>query len=286
VPDFPIVDTHLHVWDPENLSYPWLDDVPLLNKSYLLPDYDHACGPVQVERMVFVQAEADFSMFREETAWVSQLAQQDSRLQGIVAWAPLEKGEAVRDDLEALAQNPLVKGIRRIIQFEPDIEFCLHPDFVRGVRALSDYGLSFDICINHIQFANTLRMVDQCPNVRFILDHIGKPDISQQLMDPWKQQMQELAAFPNVCCKMSGLVTEADHQAWQPEDLRPYIDHVIACFGFDRTLFGGDFPVVLQASAYTRWVETLDWALAGCSESEKKQLYHDNAVAFYRLPGA
>jgi L-fuconolactonase len=283
MPSFPIIDTHLHVWDTNYLRYPWLDAIPLLNKPYLLADYDAACGTVQVERMVFVQAEADFSQFREEVAWVTELAKQDPRLQGIVAWAPLENGDAVRADLEQLAQNKLVKGIRRIIQFEPDIEFCLRPGFIEGVQALPDYGLSFDICINHTQMANTIQLVRQCPKVQFILDHIGKPDIKHQLLDPWRQELRTLASYPNVWCKMSGLVTEADHQNWKGQDLKPYIHHVVESFGFDRLIFGGDFPVVLQASPWTRWVETLEWALDGCSATELHQLFYDNAIAFYRL---
>ena len=127
--DFPIIDTHLHVWDPQRLRYPWLDDIPLLNKPYLLEDYDRACGPVAVEKMVFLQAEADVSQFQAEADWVDSLAERDSRLQGIVPWAPLELGDGARPALEQLSANPRVKSIRRIIQFEPDIEFCLRPDF-------------------------------------------------------------------------------------------------------------------------------------------------------------
>ncbi len=173
---FPIVDTHLHVWDTGLIRYPWLDDNALLNKPYLLDDYNRACGPVDVERMVFLQAEAEFTQFMREAEWVESLAEGDPRLQGIVPWAPLEHGDAARVDLDVLAANPRVKGIRRIIQFEPDMEFCLRPDFVRGVQALADYNLSFDICIDHRHMANTIAMVRQCPNVRFIIDHIAKPD--------------------------------------------------------------------------------------------------------------
>jgi L-fuconolactonase len=115
--------------------------------------------------------------------------------------------------------------------------------------------------------ANTIKMVDQCPDVQFILDHIGKPDIKDQLLDPWKKEIKQLSTFSNVHCKMSGLVTEADHEKWVPEDLKPYIDHVLDCFGFERTMFGGDWPVAVQATEYPRWVGTLEWALQGCSEA-------------------
>jgi len=281
--DFPIIDTHLHVWDPQRLRYPWLDDIHLLNKPYLLDDYDRACGPVAVEKMVFLQAEVDFSQFQEEADWVDSLAEQDSRLQGIVPWAPLELGAAARPALEKLAANPRVKSIRRIIQFEPDIEFCLRPDFVRGVQLLGEYGLNFDICIHHPQMANTIKMVAQCPDVQFILDHIGKPDIKAGLLDPWRAEIKILSQFPNVWCKISGLVTEADHDNWTREQLKPYIDHVIDCFGFDRVMYGGDWPVAYQATAYPRWVETLAWAVEGCTDDELRKLFRDNAVAFYRL---
>lgn len=283
--DFPIVDTHLHLWDTNALRYPWLADIPLLNKPYLLEDFDRATGPVQIEKMVFLQCEVDPAQFMEEARWVTKLAtEQDARIQGIVPWAPLERGDAARADLEALAGNPLIKGIRRIIQFEPDPEFCLRPDFVAGVQALADYNLSFDLCINHHQMANTIKMVQQCLDVRFILDHIGKPDIKAQAFEPWKSEMRQLAQLPNVWCKVSGLVTEADHLHWTPDDLKPYIDHVIECFGFDRVMYGGDWPVAYQAAEYPRWVEALEWAVEGCSENELRKLFRDNAIAFYRLP--
>lgn len=281
---FALIDTHLHLWDPGYLRYSWLDNIPLLNKPYLLEDYNRHCDGVQVEKMVFLQCEVDPPYYQQEAAWITSLAAQDSRIAGMVPWAPLEKGDAVRPELETLlAANPLVKGIRRIIQFEPDLDFCLRPDFVRGVQLLADYGLSFDICISHIQLANTIKLVAECPNVPFILDHIGKPDIKGGVLEPWQTELRTLAAFPNVWCKMSGLVTEADHQAWTGADLQPYIDHVLDCFGFERVLFGGDWPVAYQATLYPRWVETLQAAVSGCSTGELRQLFRDNAVAFYRL---
>ena len=279
-----LVDTHVHVWDPAHLRYPWLDHIPLLNKPYLPKDYKKACGPVQVEKMVFVQAEVDFSLFMEEAAWVTNLSREEEpRIEGIVPWAPLEKGDGARPDLEKLAENGLIKGIRRIIQFEPDPEFCLRPDFLEGVQALPDYGLHFEICIAHTQMAHAIKMVEQCPEVTFILNHIGKPDIKNQVFEPWKQELKVLSDFPEVWCKMSGLVTEADHENWTQEDLAPYIDHVMACFGFDRVMYGGDWPMAYQATEYPRWVETMAWAVGGCSEEELRKLVRDNAISFYRL---
>ena len=131
--------------------------------------------------------------------------------------------------------------------------------------------------------ANTIKMVAQCPDVQFILDHIGKPDIKHGLLDPWRAEIKTLSELPNVWCKMSGLVTEADHANWTKEQLKPYVDHVLECFGFDRVMYGGDWPVAYQATEYPRWVETLAWAVEGCSGDELKKLFRDNAIAFYRL---
>ena len=233
LPAFPIVDTHLHVWDPGRLDYPWLEDVPALNRPFLLDDFRLAVGSVEVERMVFVQCEVAFDQFREEAAWVERLAGRDGRIQGIVPWAPLEQGDAVRADLEALAANPRVKGIRRIIQFEDDPAFCLRPGFVKGVRALAAFDLHFELCLKG----------DASPDVRFILNHIGKPFIAEGTFEPWAGLLRKFAALPNTWCKVSGLVNEADMDAWTTDDLRPYIDHAIACFGWDRVMFGGDWPV-------------------------------------------
>jgi len=283
MPSFPIIDTHLHIWNLDRLRYAWLDGIPLLNRNYFIEDFRRACGPVQVAKMVFLQCECDFAQFHDEAAWVTEVARTEPRLKGMVPWAPLEKGEAAEPDIARLAANPLVKGIRRIIQFEADPVFCLRPGFVRGVQLLARYGLSFDLCINHTQLANTIKLVRQCPDVRFILDHIGKPDIKSGRLDPWRAELRELAQLPHVWCKLSGLVTEADFKLWTPAGLRPYIDHVIACFGFDRVMFGGDWPVSAQAADYPRWVATVDEILAGSSQDELQRLYVRNAESFYRV---
>src|SRR5829696_7476148 len=148
MPAFPIIDTHLHIWDLGRIRYPWLAGVPKLNRNHLIEDYRRACGPVQVAKMVFVQCECEPSQAQQEAAWVMEVSKSDPRICGIVAWAPLEKGAGAETDLVTLRSNPLVKGIRRIIQFEPDIGFCLRPDLVRGVQSLHAHGLSFDLCIN------------------------------------------------------------------------------------------------------------------------------------------
>ena len=279
---FPIVDTHVHLWHPKQLRYPWLAEVPTLNRAYLLKDYIAAYGALAIESIVFVQCDTHPDDGLKETAWVTSLAAVDPRIRGIVAWAPLEEGAQVAPFIEKLAENRLVKGIRRLIQSE-SVDFCIQPNFVSGVKVLSRYGLSFDLCIFHPQLANAIRLVEQCPHVQFILDHIGKPDIKNQLFDPWKQEIETLAGFPNVHCKISGLVTEADLEKWTPADLQPYIEHVITCFGFDRVIYGSDWPVSTQASDYPRWVQTLKDAVSGCTSQELRNLFRDNAIKFYKL---
>ena len=283
MPAFPIVDTHLHLWDIHRLRYPWLAAVPMLNKNYLIEDYWKACSTVQVAKMIFVQCECDIAQYKEEVEWVGQVAKADPRIRGMVAWAPLEDGDLIEPVIAQFAATGFVKGIRRIIQFESDSEFCLRPHFVRGVQLLARYGLSFDICINHMQLCNTIKLVHQCPEVSFILDHIAKPDIKAGRLDPWRAQVRELASYHNVVCKMSGLVTEADQARWTPANLQPYIDHIIDCFGFERVAFGGDWPVAYQATGYPRWVKVLDQALACASPAELYKLYVGNGERFYRI---
>jgi L-fuconolactonase len=280
----PIIDTHLHLWDPARIPYPWLGGEPKLNRPHLLEEYRQATAGLPIEKMIFVQCEADFSAFQKEVDWVTEQAQQDTRLQAIVAWAPLEKGEAAQEALAQLKTYPLLRGIRRIIQFESDPGFCLRPDFVRGVQLLADFDLHFEICIKgDDQWANTIKLVQLCPDTRFILDHIGKPFIKEKLLEPWCRHMRELAALPNTWCKLSGLANEAEWDVWDPKDFRPYLDHSLKCFGLDRVMFGGDWPVCTLATPYHRWAETLWQALSGLTEQEQRGVFHDNAAALYKI---
>ena len=280
MPNFPIVDTHVHLTDLDQVPYSWVNSVPALNRSFSMEDFRQACGRVDVDEIVFVEVDADDAS--KELQWVSQLARQEPRIKGIVAKLPLERGNEVRPQLESLADNQLVKGVRRLLQSE-EVDFCLQPSFLEGVQLLHAYDLSFDICIYHQHLANAIEMVKRCSDVRFVLDHMGKPDIKSQKFDPWKSQIQTLAELPNVTCKISGMVTEADHQHWQPRDLRPYIDHVIRCFGFDRVMYGGDWFVSTLACDYPQWVQALDDAVGDASHSELRKLYRETARSVYRL---
>ncbi len=285
--DIPIIDTHVHLWNPALFRMSWTDDNALLNRPYTAEIYHEQTKGVQVDAMVFVECGVELQYAFLEARWAVECAHADPHIQGIIAAAPVEFGLLTRSYLGALtALGPLIKGVRRNLQDESDIEACLHHDFVRGVQLLSEYRLSFDLCIRHWQLPAIIALVSRCPETQFILDHLGKPDVKERLLDPWRDQIRELAALPNVACKLSGLVTEADLSAWQPEDLAPYLLHVLEVFGEDRVTFGGDWPVVLLASPYERWVETLQALTDSMTETAKRKLWNENARRLYRLQEA
>ncbi len=284
--DFSIVDAHLHVWDTDRWYYPWLDEIPELRRPFLLEDYHRATESITVEKMVFVQCEIDPEKYTEEVEWVSSLAlDKDQRIRGIVSWCPLEKGDGAKPELEALADNALVKGIRRIVQFEPEVDFMLRPEFIEGVNLLRSFGFTFDLCIDYRHTNLAADFVDRCSNVPMVLDHIGKPGISKGLLDPWRREIKELAKRENLWCKFSSLATEADHETWDLETLRPYTDAVLEAFGLDRCFFAGDWPVSTLAASYSTCVETAASLASGFATSKEdlEKLFHHNAEEFYGI---
>lgn len=283
MPDYPIVDTHVHLWNPARVPLRWGHKVPTINRPHLIAEYDAARGDVEVEAIVFLECDVEEGRHLDEADLVSEIAREEPRLQAMVAHAPLEKGEAAAEDLDALARHPLLRGIRRLLQDEPDIASVLDESFIAGLNLLPRYNLHFEICIYHHQLGAIVDLVRRLPNVTFMLDHIAKPPIKAGGLEPWKTRIAELAALPNLMCKMSGLATEADHASWQPQDLRPYIDHVVDSFGFDRLVYGSDWPVLTLAGQIPQWVAILDEALAGASEEDLRYFWVENAQAFYRL---
>ena len=225
-----IIDAHIHLWDIDRLDYPWLANVPAINRTYLLSDYDEARGDTAVEAVVFVQCECRPDQYRDELAWVQSLADRDPRLKAIVPWAPLEDGEVVAEALQAIAADPRVKGVRRIIEFEEDIDFCIQPGFVRGVELLGEVGLHCELTVGPRNFPNVMKLVEQCPGTRFILDHIGCPAIKDQSLQPWQDYLRAFAASGPHPCKFSNLVCNADLEHWAIDDLRPFADAVIEIF--------------------------------------------------------
>ncbi len=274
-----IVDSHVHFWKPSQFQYDWLKSIAPLNRPFEPNDLQQVAAGVDLAGVVFVQADCAPDQGLAEARWVASLDAPVTPIKGIVAFAPLEEGGAVRAMLDVLAQIPRVKGIRRLIQSEAS-GFALQTTFVDGVRLLADYDLPFDLCVLHHQLPDVIALVERCPDVRFVLDHLGKPGIADGEIDIWRQHMSRLAKFENVSCKLSGLVTEADHVHWQPADLRPYVDHALEAFGAGRLMFGSDYPVCTLAATYQRWLDTLTALLA---PDERQQIFAENATRFYRL---
>ena len=283
MPDFPIVDSHVHLLDPKRFSYSWTAGAPSLNRTALPADLFKAADPVKIDTIVFAEVDVDLPQHLTEAAWVAELSKSAPEIKGIVAALPLERGEAVEPDIEQLKKHRFTRGVRRLIQNQPDPEFCLKPDFIAGLKLLARHDLSFDICVFHHHLPNVIRMVEKCPEVRFVLDHIGKPAIKAGLTEPWRRHIKELASHPNVFCKISGVANEADHKNWTREQLKPYITHAIECFGFDRSMYGGDWHVMELAIRYPEWVEIVDEVVAGSSPEEKRKLFRETAIRFYRL---
>jgi L-fuconolactonase len=283
---YPIIDTHVHLWDYTYLQRPWLEEEPTLNRSYGMKEYLEQTAGLPIEAIVYVETDVVPEERIQEAQWVSDQTGKYPLIQGIVAAAPIgvEDRTVLRSFLNRLvAIDSRVKGVRRLIQGETMPGFCVQPDFVHDIQTLSEYDLSFDLCVRHWQLPDVIELVRLCPGTRFVFDHIGKPDIRQQLLDPWREHIRELAAFPNVDCKISGMVTEADHENWTAQDLAPYVMQVLMAFGEDRVMFGGDWPVMLLASSYQRWIETVDLLTSHMSSAALRKFWSENARRIYQL---
>ena len=278
-----IVDGHVHIWDTRKFRSPWLADAPSLNRPFLLRDYFEVVQGFEVERIVFLQCEAEPSQALDEARWISSLATEEPRIGAIIPFAPIELSSVCRAYLEQLGRLPLVRGVWRIIQYEKDPTFCLSPRFLEGLKLLPEFGFSFAICISHLQLEKAVEMAARCPAVSFVLDHIAKPDIKSGNYEPWATHIERLAELPNVTCKISGMVTGADHAGWREGQLAPYIDHVVSRFGIERVMFGGDWPVVTLASPWAGWFNALTRAARFLRPEEHDLLFSDNAQRIYRI---
>ena len=273
-----IIDSHVHFWNPAQLRYLWLDELAALKRPFLPADYQEATNQM-VSDVVFVQADCLPEQGLAEVDWVAGLGEM---VRAIVAFAPLELGEAARPHLAQLQERPLVKGVRRLIQSEA-ADFAVQPEFVRGVQLLAEYDFRFDICIKHHQLTAVIELVRQCPNIPFVLDHIGKPDIAKGEFIIWQKNLSTLAQFENVYCKLSGVITEADWAGWTVREIRPYLEHTIASFGINRVMFGSDWPVVNLAGSFTKWFDALSDIVQMLRTEEKEKLFHQNAAKFYGI---
>jgi predicted TIM-barrel fold metal-dependent hydrolase len=276
-----IVDTHQHLWDLKKFSYSWLNDIPALDRSFQISDYIQATQGLGVQKSVHVEADVDGRYMLDETLHVAMLAEQDNPLAGIVATARPERPD-FGQHIERIAAIPKVKGVRRVLHVQPD-SVGESPLFAKNVGRLEAYNLSFDFCVQERQLPIAIRIVQACPRVNFVLDHCGSPRVKEKILDPWRQHIRQIAGFPNVVCKVSGLVAYADYERWTPEDLRSYVEYVIECFGWDRVMFGSDWPVCTLAASFRQWVEALSLLVRDASESDREKLFALNAERVYRL---
>lgn len=284
MPDVPVIDAHFHIWEPENIAMSWQKKGHAMSRPFRLQQYQDAMKDIELEGMIFVEAFVDRGGYLAELALAEQAAASDPRLSGIVAQAALDDGEDVRPFLEHLSTNhPQVKGIRRMIEEQPDAEFLTRAGFRQGVAMLADFGMTFDVNINHRQMSQAADLAQEIEGVPLILDHCGKPGIREGDIEPWRQSLKRYAQNPLAYCKLSDLPVEADHQNWKEQDLLPYIDAVVEIFGFDRLIFASDWPVCTQATSPLEWVDLLDKHFAGVSTNELQAFYSENARKVYKV---
>jgi predicted TIM-barrel fold metal-dependent hydrolase len=277
-----IVDTHQHLWDLDLFRYSWLDSFSRLNRSFRMPDYQAATKGLGIVKSVHLEADVDQPYMLDETRHLLALADQsDNPLEGVVACGRPENKD-FRNYLDKIAGHPKLRGVRRVLHTQPD-EVGRGKTFIQNVAALSEYGLSFDICVLARQLPIAIDLVSKCRDTDFILDHCGVPQVKEQNLDPWRAHISEIAKASNVSCKISGLVAYADPQNWTAADLQPYVEHVIASFGWDRVLFGSDWPVCTLSASLAQWVEALHSITQSAGESNQEKLFHNNAIRVYRL---
>lgn len=276
----PILDAHAHFWDPRQLTYPWLGGIPQLDRVRLPADY-RAGTAAPIDRAVMVQAGCEQPA--DEALWADELAAREPLIACFVADVALERGEAVDPELAMLAALGNVRAVRRMLAFDAERALGLTGSFLAGLAALPAHDLGFELRVACDQLEIAAEIVARSPSVRFVLDHAGNPDIARHALEPWRTDLRRLARLPNAWCKISGLVTEADRARWTVDDIRPYIAHAIACFGWDRVMFGSDWPIVTQACEVDRWLAALRVSLGPLTHTQASKLFRTNAIAFYRL---
>jgi L-fuconolactonase len=273
------IDAHHHLWRYTPEEYGWIgDEMAMLRRNFLPSDLTAEMRAAGIAGAIAVQARQTL----EETRWLLELADGCEAIRGVVGWAPVAENEFAAV-MEGFAGRPKLKGLRHVVQAEPDDNYLLSTDFNRGVRAMQGTGLVYDVLIYERHLPQTIEFVDQHPRQVFVLDHVAKPRIREGVMEPWATHIRTLAQRENVWCKVSGMVTEADWRTWTLDSLRPYLDVVVEEFGATRLMAGSDWPVCLVASGYTQWFGVLREYFAGFSEAERDAVFGDTARDVYRL---
>ena len=274
-----VIDAHHHFWKYDPVEYGWINDaMAALRRDFLPADLKREMEAAGVDGVVSVQARQTLA----ETHWLLDLADRNEFIRGVVGWVPLVSPDVAKD-LAEFAGRAKLKAVRHVLQDEPDDGYVLREDFNAGVRALQPLGLAYDILIYERHLPQAVRFVDRHPGQVFVLDHVAKPRIRDNVLSPWREQMRELARRPNVYCKLSGMPTEADWHTWTPAQLRPFMEVALDAFGPRRLMFGSDWPVCLVACGYARWKEVVTDFLADLSPAERERVMGGTAVEAYKL---
>ena len=279
----PIIDTHQHLIYPERYSYSWTADIPqLAGKAFRYDDYLIAIEGTGVRRTIFMESGADDPHWQEETRFVHTLAgTPGSLIAGIIANCRPEEERGFEPYVESVLSPKLV-GFRRILHTEPD-ELSQRTCFSSNVRLLEKYELTFDLCVLARQLPLATKLAAKCPNVQFVLDHCGVPDIASGEIDSWRRSITEIAKLPNVACKISGVLAYCAAGQATVEAVRPYVEHCLEQFGLHRTVWGSDWPVCTISSGLRTWVNVTQQLIAAAGESNQRQLLHGNAIRIYGL---
>lgn len=272
------IDTHVHFWKYDKKRDAWItDDMKVLQQDYLPGQLASTLKRNGVDACIAVQADQS----ELETHFLVELSKTNDIIKGVVGWIDL-RNENIQERLAYFSQYSIIKGWRHVVQGEPD-DFLLGKEFQRGIAALQPYGYKYDILIYPKQLKAALEFVSVFPDQPFVIDHCAKPEVRYNKIDDWKAQMKEMAQHPNVCCKLSGLLTEAKWKGWSPGEFYPYLDAVTEAFGTRRLLFGSDWPVILVAGSYVQWKSLLQKYFEQFSEEERENVFGANAAKFYGI---
>ncbi len=270
------LDSHQHFWYYDAQQYPWIPKGSPLQRDWLPNDLAPLLARAGLDGCVAVQARQTV----EESRWLLTLADHAPIIKGVVGWVGLRSDKA-EEQLAELSKHPKFVGVRHVVQDEPDVNFMLRPEFLHGVGRLQHFKLTYDILIYPKQLPAAIELVKRFPEQPFVLDHIAKPFIKDGIVSPWRELIRELARSPHVFCKVSGMITEADHANWKPSDFKPYLDVVFEAFGEDRLMFGSDWPVCLLAGSYERVFALVDDYTRQLTREARAKFFGDNAARFY-----
>ena len=272
-----MIDSHQHFWQVGRFDYPWMSD-GILCRDYLPAELAPILQRNRVDKTLVVQASNSVA----ESKWLLELANANSFIAGIVGWVDLMSADIDRQ-LDELCIDPKFKGVRHLVESEPNEEWLIQPAVISGLKRIAARGLSYDLLIHTRHLKHIPQIAESCPDLALVIDHLAKPPIARNEITEWSEALQPLARYSNISCKLSGLVTEANWNSWQTRDLRPYVDLTLEYFGPDRMMFGSDYPVCLLAASYDRVLDSFHELLKDLTEADRDKIFSRNATRFYRL---